>query len=83
MLEVLTPYFENMLGTILVALAASAVSVAIYAKTVVKTAARNITAAEAEHIAIEVMTAMGDGVMSPEERKAIIIDAINAVKTSK
>lgn len=79
MFEVITPYLD----TILVALATGVLSVVAYAKYFVKNAISNITADEAEHIALEAITAMGDGVMSPEERKAIIIDAINAVKTSK
>lgn len=77
MFEVITPY----LNTILVALATGVLSVVAYIKFFVKTAVSNISAEEAEHIALEAITAMGDGVMSPEERKTIIIDAINACKS--
>jgi hypothetical protein len=73
MLEVITPYMD----TILVAIASGVLSIVAYAKIAVK----NITPEEAEHIALEVVTAMGDGVLSPEEKQNIIKDAIVAMRS--
>lgn len=73
MFEVITPYID----TILIAIATGILSIVAYAKVAVK----NITAEEAEHIALEAVTCMGDGVLSPTERQGIIKDAIMAMRS--
>ena len=73
MFEVITPYMD----TILVAIASGVLSIVAYAKIAIK----NITPEEAEHIALETVTCMRDGVLSPEEKQAIIKDAIIAMRS--
>ena len=76
MFEALTPYLDS----ILIALASGALGIIAYAKLVVKKSITNITPEEAQEIALQIVAALGDGVLTTEEKKNIIVKIITSCK---
>ena len=73
MMEIITPFLDE-LGLIVVSVILGAIG---YDKIAVK----NITAEEAEKIALKIVTALGDGSMSAKEKQDIVTEIITCMRT--
>lgn len=73
MMEIIAPFLDE-LGLIVVSVILGAIG---YAKIAVK----NITAEEAEKIALKIVTALGDGSMSAKEKQDIVTEIITCMRT--